>query len=57
MERHTICRPRVKTSSTGRSPCFGYVADDADYLSDVKEGDTIVSAKVTKGVENLQQPK
>jgi len=36
---------------------FGYVVEGADFLSDVKEGDIIKSAKVTKGLELLQQPK
>lgn len=49
--------PAGKNVLDGRYPCFGYVVDGADYLSDMKEGDTIVSAKVTKGLENLKQPK
>lgn len=36
---------------------FGYVVEGADFLQDVKEGDIIVSAKVTKGLEYLKQPK
>ena len=36
---------------------FGYVVEGADFLSDIKEGDVIVSAKVTEGLENLVQPK
>jgi len=44
------------------SPCilfcsFGYVVEGSDFLSDIKEGDVIVSAKVTKGLENLVDPK
>jgi cyclophilin family peptidyl-prolyl cis-trans isomerase len=35
---------------------FGYVVEGADFLSDVDEGDIIVSAKVTKGAENLVLP-
>jgi cyclophilin family peptidyl-prolyl cis-trans isomerase len=35
---------------------FGYVVEGADFLSDIKEGDVIVSAKVTKGLEFLHQP-
>jgi cyclophilin family peptidyl-prolyl cis-trans isomerase len=35
---------------------FGYVVEGADFLGDVDEGDVIVSAKVTKGAENLKQP-
>ena len=36
---------------------FGYVVEGADFLSDTKEGDVIVSAKVTEGLEWLKQPK
>jgi hypothetical protein len=36
---------------------FGYVVEGADLLQDVKEGDVIVSAKITSGAENLVQPK
>ena len=36
---------------------FGYVVEGADVLSDTKEGDVIVSAKVTEGLEFLKQPK
>lgn len=36
---------------------FGYVVDGADFLQDIKEGDVIVSAKVTLGSENLVLPK
>jgi cyclophilin family peptidyl-prolyl cis-trans isomerase len=35
---------------------FGYVVEGADFLQDIKEGDVIVSAKVTKGLEYLKQP-
>ena len=35
---------------------FGYVVEGADFLSDVDEGDIIVSAKVTNGAENLLPP-
>ena len=38
-------------------PSFGYVVDGSDFLSDIKEGDIIVSAKVTDGLNNLKQPK
>lgn len=41
----------------GRYACFGYTIDGARLLSDVKEGDTIVSAKVTSGLANLVEPK
>lgn len=36
---------------------FGYVVEGSDFLSDAKEGDIIVSAKVTQGLEYLKQPK
>lgn len=36
---------------------FGYVVEGADFLSDTKEGDIIVSAKVTQGLEYLVEPK
>ena len=41
----------------GRYPVFGYVVEGADFLRDTKEGDIIVSAKVTEGANNLVQPK
>jgi cyclophilin family peptidyl-prolyl cis-trans isomerase len=49
--------PAGKNVLDGRYPCFGYVVDGADFLRDVKEGDIIVSAKVTEGAEKLVQPK
>jgi cyclophilin family peptidyl-prolyl cis-trans isomerase len=49
--------PAGKNLLDGRYSCFGYTTDGARYLSDVKEGDVIVSAKVTEGAENLQNPK
>ena len=45
--------PAGKNMLDGRYSCFGYTVDGADLLKDVKEGDVIVSAKVTKGLENL----
>ena len=36
---------------------FGYVVEGSDFLQDIKEGDVIVSAKVTEGLEYLKQPK
>ncbi len=41
-------------SATFRS--FGYVVEGADFLQAVKEGDVIVSAKVTDGLQYLKQP-
>ncbi len=35
---------------------FGYVVDGSDFLTDIKEGDIIVSAKVTDGLDKLKQP-
>mmetsp|Transcript_31710 Transcript_31710/g.63476 ORF Transcript_31710/g.63476 Transcript_31710/m.63476 type:complete len:466 (+) Transcript_31710:55-1452(+) len=49
--------PAGKNVLDGRYPCFGYVVEGADFLRDIKEGDIIVSAKVTEGAENLVQPK
>lgn len=49
--------PAGKNVLDGRYPCFGYVVEGADFLSDIKEGDIIVSAKVTNGIENLVQPR
>lgn len=36
---------------------FGYVVEGSDLLADIKEGDTIVSAKVTDGLNLLKQPR
>jgi hypothetical protein len=36
---------------------FGYVVEGADFLSDTKEDDVIVSAKITSGKEFLVLPK
>jgi len=48
--------PAGKNVLDGRYPCFGYVVEGSDFLQDVKEGDVIVSAKVTKGLEYLKDP-
>mmetsp|Transcript_11862 Transcript_11862/g.34016 ORF Transcript_11862/g.34016 Transcript_11862/m.34016 type:complete len:461 (+) Transcript_11862:42-1424(+) len=48
--------PAGKNVLDGRYPCFGYVVEGADFLQDVKEGDVIVSAKVTEGLQYLKQP-
>ena len=48
--------PAGKNLLDGRYACFGYTTEGARLLSDVKEGDVIVSAKVTSGLENLQKP-
>jgi len=47
--------PAGKNVLDGRYPCFGYVVEGATFLQDVKEGDIIVSAKVTEGLENLKE--
>ena len=49
--------PAGKNVLDGRYPCFGYVTEGSDFLQDIREGDVIVSAKVTKGAENLVLPK
>jgi len=48
--------PAGKNVLDGRYPVFGYVVEGADFLQDIKEGDLIVSAKVTEGGENLKMP-
>lgn len=37
----------------GRYSVFGYVVDGQDVLRELREGDKIISAKVTSGLENL----
>lgn len=49
--------PAGKNVLDGRYPCFGYVVEGADYLSYLEEGDVIVAAKVTQGLEHLVPPK
>lgn len=49
--------PAGKNVLDGRYPCFGYVVEGADFLRDAKEGDIIVSTKITNGIENLVTPK
>lgn len=49
--------PAGKNVLDGRYPCFGLAIEGADFLRDTKEGDIIVSAKVTSGLENLVLPK
>eukprot|EP00908_Phaeocystis_cordata_P010272 Transcript_21119.p1 GENE.Transcript_21119~~Transcript_21119.p1 ORF type:complete len:440 (-),score=200.53 Transcript_21119:143-1366(-) len=48
--------PAGKNLLDGRYSCFGYTVDGARFLSDLKEGDIIESAKVVEGLENLIQP-
>jgi len=49
--------PAGKNVLDGRYPCFGYVVEGSDFLQDMKEGDVIVSAKVTDGMQYLKLPK
>jgi cyclophilin family peptidyl-prolyl cis-trans isomerase len=35
---------------------FGYVVEGADFLSAIKEGDVVISAKVVEGADNLKLP-
>jgi cyclophilin family peptidyl-prolyl cis-trans isomerase len=49
--------PAGKNVLDGRYPCFGYVVEGSDFLSAIKEGDVIASAKVTDGLQYLVQPK
>ncbi|KAL7528610.1 hypothetical protein ACHAWF_002625 [Thalassiosira exigua] len=49
--------PAGKNVLDGRYPVFGYVVEGEDFLRDMKEGDLIVSAKVTEGADKLVQPK
>jgi cyclophilin family peptidyl-prolyl cis-trans isomerase len=34
---------------------FGYVVEGSDFLSAIKEGDIITSAKVTEGLDNFKK--
>ena len=47
--------PAGKNLLDGRYSCFGYTTEGSEFLKDVREGDIIVSAKVTKGLENLKR--
>ena len=49
--------PAGKNLLDGRYSCFGYTTEGARFLSDLKEGDIIVSAKVIEGLGNLVPPK
>jgi len=48
--------PGGKNMLDGQYPCFGYVVEGSDFLRDTKEGDIIVSAKVTDGIDRLKLP-
>jgi len=41
----------------GRFSTFGYVVEGNQLLQNIEVGDVIVDAKVTDGLDNLQQPK
>lgn len=45
--------PAGKNVLDGRYPCFGYVVEGSDFLMDIKEGDVIMSAKITSGADKL----
>lgn len=49
--------PAGKNVLDGRYPCFGYVVEGADFLRDTREGDIIVTTKVTSGLDNLVAPR
>ena len=48
--------PAGKNMLDGRYTCFGYTVQNSDLLKDVKEGDVIKSAKVSKGLQFLVNP-
>jgi peptidylprolyl isomerase len=41
----------------GRYAVFGYVVEGQDLLTQLQVGDVITSAKVTDGLQYLQQPR
>ena len=45
--------PAGKNLLDGRYNCFGYTVAGAEFLTDLKEGDIIASAKVIEGAGNL----
>lgn len=46
--------PAGKNMMDGRYTTFGYAIEGAEFLRQVREGDVIVSAKVTSGLDNLK---
>lgn len=40
----------------GRYAIFGYAVEGDEILEDMQEGDKIISARVVKGIENLERP-
>ena len=55
--RSRLTVPPVLHGQDGRFSTFGYVVDGNQLLQNIEVGDVIVDAKVTDGLENLQQPK
>jgi cyclophilin family peptidyl-prolyl cis-trans isomerase len=54
---HWTCRDeyvKVFSRLLGSVHSFGYVVEGSDFLQDIKEGDVIVSAKVTDGLQYLK---
>ncbi|CEL97061.1 unnamed protein product [Vitrella brassicaformis CCMP3155] len=47
--------PAGKNFMDGRYACFGYTVSGADFLRDIRVGDTIVSARVVEGIDKLQK--
>ena len=48
--------PAGKNLLDGRYTCFGYTVQGAEFLTDLKEGDIIASAKVIEGGDRLVKP-
>jgi peptidylprolyl isomerase len=48
--------PAGRNLLDGRYSVFGYVTEGADVLRELKPGDTIISATVVDGAENLVKP-
>ena len=48
--------PAGRNLLDGRYSVFGYLTEGKEVLEQLKEGDQIVSAKVTQGAENLVEP-
>jgi peptidylprolyl isomerase len=40
----------------GRYSVFGYTVEGDEILEDLEEGDTLISARVVNGIENLERP-
>jgi peptidylprolyl isomerase len=48
--------PAGRNLLDGRYAIFGYLIDGKEVLDKLKQGDTIESATVVEGIENLVQP-